>query len=498
MAPLWRISGILAGAAAVVIAVGAAAQGRSEPTGTAPARTTLSGIAVEGRSAEQVRELAAGLAERLLATPLVVRFGTRVEKTTPARLGAVCDTAAAVAAVLTPPRPGNPLEGLAVRFTGPAPRDVALPVRFDPVAVRRGLARFAARIGGEPREPRLTKVDGKFKVIPPTPGRELDTQALASALEKALSGQQFRAGLAESLRAGETKDEWLAGRAPVDIPALTRPAAARITAEHLEQITARLASFSTSLAGSSRDRTGNIRIACRAIDGKVLLPGDVFSYNEVVGPRLASDGYKEAPVIVNGEVEPGLAGGICQVSSTLYNLALLADLAIVKRRPHALVTSYLPAGRDATVAGTIIDFRFRNSLAHPVAVDAKVVGNRVVLHLYGHPDDKREVQIISSGVRYLGAGVKTVPDPRLPKGRRVVEKRARSGRSVTITRVVKKDGVEVRRERVSRDYYPPKPGIVRVGTRETAKPAPAAAARPPGAPLTPAPVPAPAADPVAP
>src|SRR6185436_11587408 len=97
--------------------------------------------------------------------------------------------------------------------------------------------------------------------------------------------------------------------------------------------------------GSSRNRVGNIRIACKAIDGTVVLPGEVFSYNEVVGPRVPSAGYKEAPVIISGELSRGIAGGICQVSSTLYNAALLSDMAIVRRTHHGFPVHYLPAGR---------------------------------------------------------------------------------------------------------------------------------------------------------
>jgi len=495
-ARVWLGAGALAAGVVALAGVGAAAQGR-QPLERAPARTTLAGIPVEGQTAEEVRALADELATRLLALPLSVRYGANTERMTPTALGAACDPAAAALAVLTPPRPDGPLEGLAERFTGPPPRDVALPVRFEAVAVRKALARFAGRIGTGPREPRLTTVGGKLQVLPGSIGRELDADAMAAALEKTLAGTQLRAAVAQSLGGDESRAAWLSGRKPVDVPALTRPAPSRITAEHLQAITAPLADFSTSLGGSSRNRTENIRIACRAIDGKVLLPGDVFSYNEVVGPRVRSAGYTDAPVIVNGEMESGLAGGICQVSSTLYNVALLADMGIVARRRHAFPVSYIAAGRDATVVDGAIDFRFRNTLKHPVAVDAKVVENRVRFRIHGHPDDRREVQILSSGVRSTGARVKEVPDPKLPKGKRVTEKRAKSGKSVTITRVVKKDGAEVRREVVSRDYYPPQTGIVRVGTREEPKPVPALGEPPPATP-TPAPGPRPAVVPLTP
>jgi hypothetical protein len=127
---------------------------------------------------------------------------------------------------------------------------------------------------------------------------------------------------------------------------------------------------------------------------------------------------------------------------------------------------YLPAGRDATVVDGAIDFRFRNSLDHPIALDAKVSRGAVNFNVYGHPDDKREVQLSTSGLSAVGAGVETISDPKLPKGRRVVEKRAKSGLRVTLTRVVKKDGQIVRNEVVSRDFYRPYSGVIRVGTAD--------------------------------
>src|SRR5205085_12487523 len=159
-------------------------------------------------------------------------------------------------------------------------------------------------------------------------------------------------------------------------------------------------------------------------------PGDIFSYNETVGPRVPSAGFREAPVIIHGELQSGTGGGICQVSSTLYNAALLADLTIVRRSHHAFPVHYLPAGRDATVVDGALDFKFKNSLKYPIAIDAKVVKRRVVFNLYGHPDDQRQVEIASSGVSRIGAGFKTVSDSHLPAGRRIVAKKAQDGRKV--------------------------------------------------------------------
>lgn len=469
----WGRGSILGCAAVAVIGIGFGSTARTAPYDLAPPKTTLSGVAVEGKGPDDVRKVAEELRARLLALPLTIRYGKRTQKTSAAALGAVCDVQAATTSVFTPPRPEGLVDSITDRLTGPDARDVALSVKFDPAALSNALMRFAVRVGAEPHEPKVTRVAGKFKIIPPQPGRELDPEAMAAALDRVFEGKQLRTAVAASLQAEPNRRKWLAAQKTVEVPALTRQAKPRIQPEQLETITSTLASFSTSLGGSSRNRVLNISIACRAIDGKVLLPGDVFSYNDVVGPRVPGAGYKEAPVIVNGELSRGIAGGICQVSSTLYNAALLADMKIVRRRPHSHPVAYLPAGRDATVVDGAIDFRFQNTLKNPVAIDAKVSGGRVVFHLYGHPDDKRQVQIVSSGVSRVSARSRTISDPKLPKGRRVVEKSARSGKRVTVSRVVKKDGEVLRREVVSRDYYPAQAGVIRVGTREVPKKEPA-------------------------
>lgn len=465
----WRWGGgVVACATVGALLVGTNGSGRAANVQNAPTKTTLSGVPIDGKGQEEVTKLATELRARLLALPLTIRYGTHSEKTTAAKLGATCDVEPAVSAVFSPKSEGL-VDSIKDRFSGPAARDIPLPVHFEAGAVSKALMRFAIRVGAEPHEPRKTKVDGYFKILALRPGRELDPDALAASLEKTFDGKQLRAAVADSLNGEPNRTQWLAGQKTIEIPAPTREAKGRITDEQLASITSTLASFSTGLGGSSRNRVGNIRIACKAIDGTVLLPGETFSYNDVVGPRVPGAGYKEAPVIINGELSKGIAGGICQVSSTLYNAALMADMRIVTRRHHAFPVHYLPAGRDATVVDGAIDFKFRNAFEHPVAIDAKVVGNRVVFNFYGSPEDKRQVEIQSTGVTRTPATSRTVNDGKLAKGRRVVDKPAKSGKRVTISRVVKKDGEVLRKEVVSRDYYPAQSGVIRVGTREDAK-----------------------------
>lgn len=144
-----------------------------------------------------------------------------------------------------------------------------------------------------------------------------------------------------------------------------------------------LASFSTKYAASNTNRTTNLRLASNKINGYVLIPGETFSYNSVVGERTISAGYKDAAIYQNGEVVQGLGGGICQISTTLYNATLFANLEMVELHNHQFVPSYVSAGRDATVVYGVKDFKFKNSRKHAIKITCSVSGGIAKFEIWG-------------------------------------------------------------------------------------------------------------------
>ncbi|MGE5594200.1 MAG: VanW family protein [Betaproteobacteria bacterium] len=220
-----------------------------------------------------------------------------------------------------------------------------------------------------------------------------------------------------------------------------------------------LASFSTTLKDPERNRNHNVALAAAAIDGVVVQPGEEFSFDRVVGPRLAEAGYKQARVISGGKSVPGIGGGVCQVSTTLYNVALLAGLDILERHPHSRPVDYVPPGLDATVAEGQFDLRFRNVLAVPVTLSARVDGNRLVM-------EARAPLVSSPDVRVTTEPLET-ERPRLVSGPDAGEPGAAGGLGsqgpayggengirVAVWRSVASGG-EITRELVSEDYYGP-------------------------------------------
>ena len=157
-----------------------------------------------------------------------------------------------------------------------------------------------------------------------------------------------------------------------------------------------LSTFSTRYAASNRNRTTNLILASNKINGTVLMPGETFSYNKVVGARTIAAGYKEAPIYIEGRVEDGLGGGICQITSTLYNAVIYANLEVTQRTNHQFVPSYVTASRDATVVYGALDFQFKNNRNYPIKLVCSVSEGIANFQIFGmRQEDDVEVEISS-------------------------------------------------------------------------------------------------------
>uniref|UniRef100_UPI00261702D8 VanW family protein n=1 Tax=uncultured Veillonella sp. TaxID=159268 RepID=UPI00261702D8 len=162
----------------------------------------------------------------------------------------------------------------------------------------------------------------------------------------------------------------------------------KIVSKDLEGITTVLGTYETQFNSGDVSRTHNIQIATDKINNVIIKPNGVFSFNEIVGERTAEAGYDDAPVFMDGKLVPGIGGGICQVSSTLFNTALLSGMTIVERTTHFAPVGYIPAGRDATVAYGYLDFVFKNPYNHPIYVMAQTSGDTLVITILGHAEDE--------------------------------------------------------------------------------------------------------------
>jgi vancomycin resistance protein YoaR len=308
------------------------------------------------------------------------------------------------------------------------------------------------RIAGEFKEIIQEPVDAGFKItpddrveiVPGRVGRKVDFAALEREIARVVTG-----------------DEQVT--AEVELPLLTVPPKRDTGDIEAMGINGLIARFSTSFDPGQVGRTYNVKVAAAALDGILVAPGEEFSFNRVVGPRSSEAGYKNAIVIVNNEFIEGIGGGVCQVSSTLYNAVLLANLKVTERSNHSLPVSYVPIGRDATVVYDALDFRFINNKESYIYIKSFVEGNNLTFKIYGNKETAPRVELASRVIEVIEPKVIYEKDPNLATGEQVVKQKGAKGYKVATTRTVWVNGAKVT-EQLPVSYYQPVNRIIAVGT----------------------------------
>lgn len=255
----------------------------------------------------------------------------------------------------------------------------------------------------------------------------------------------------------------LSARIPCTIAIAVDEVDPLLFARDLHDVDGVLASYTTQFDPSDRNRTQNISLATKNVNGVLIRKDEVFSFNAHVGPRLAQYGYKEAPVFINGKLLPDWGGGVCQVSSTLYNAALLADLTIMERTSHFRPPGYVPLGQDATVADNLLDFKFKNTGSSNIYVLADLGYGRLTIHLLGKQKaSPLDIAVVATEKKVLEPNIVVKQDPQLELGKEVVEVEGQKGFQVTTYRIKYTNGREVDREFLANDEFVPEDRIVRV------------------------------------
>ncbi|MTI68145.1 MAG: hypothetical protein FH753_16315 [Firmicutes bacterium] len=247
----------------------------------------------------------------------------------------------------------------------------------------------------------------------------------------------------------------------IDIP--IRVLKPDITKKDLEPIEDKLGGFRTYFNVNNNDRVSNIKLSSNFIDSNIILRGDVFSFNKATGPRDKEAGYKEAKVIINGELVPDVGGGVCQVSTTLYNAILLSGLEVVERHHHSIPSTYVQKGRDATVAYNYLDFKFKNNLDYPIYIHSKVSSNSINIDIYGKKEGNKKYEIKTKVLEIIKAKTESSIDKNLRPSEKVIDQKGRNGYKVETIRIIYENGRVKSKEQLSNDYYKPKKYIIRQG-----------------------------------
>jgi vancomycin resistance protein YoaR len=403
------------------------------------AAATLNGKPLPLDAEERCLAAARDAARQWLEQPVaIVVEGTPVSKTRE-QLGARVDAAHVQALVAQLFDDHSALRRTHAREHGSAPLALDVPHAVDTTAALGALLQLKDELDVPPIDARY---DFRSKELSPDkPGRRIDAWATLAGLDRALA------------------------RGEASVAATVEPVAAHRTAAQLAGVStdAVLGWFETKYARDQKHaaRSFNLGLAASKLDGYVLLPGETFDFNTVVGPRNEANGYKVAPVIAQGELVDGIGGGTCQVAGTLHAAAFFAGLDIPDRRPHTRPSFYIKMGLDAAVAYPTVSLKLENPMPFPVVLHETVQNGLVRAEILG-PRRTRDVTFGRRIDEVIQFPERDVEDSKLPRGARELKQRGIPGFKVTRWRIVR-DGPFALREH-HQDYYPPTAQIWRVGT----------------------------------
>jgi vancomycin resistance protein YoaR len=242
----------------------------------------------------------------------------------------------------------------------------------------------------------------------------------------------------------------------------------QVTIESLasQGIKEKIAFFTTKFSVSNKPRTSNIRLAASNINGTILAPGDVFSFNKVVGERTIKRGFYKAGVYVNGKIDEDVGGGICQVSTTLYNAVLLSDLEVMERSNHSLTVPYVPLSRDAAVSWGTKDFKFRNNTEKYIYIHSQSTGNTISFELFGTKNHNRRVELISTVLKHTASPIEYIEDELLELGEESIVEKGHDGYKSKLIKRVYEDEKLIKEQVLSNDRYLTSPKIIKKGVKQ--------------------------------
>ena len=327
--------------------------------------------------------------------------------------------------------------------------EVEVPYTYSEEKLIAYVKSIASEINVSAKNATIKKSGDGFTVTEHQTGMVLEEEKLVASLKEVLPKLEPGAKLEASLVIDEPK----------------------VTSDALKMIDGRLSTFTTNYSTSAAGRKHNVGFAASLINGTVLMPGETFSYNAEIGPVTLRAGFKNAGVIIGDKIEDGVGGGLCQVSSTLYQAALHSNMGIEQRRNHSMAVAYLKPGMDAVVYGPYLDLKFKNNYPNPVYIQAYGDNNNLSVSIYGHQADLGgySYKVFSETTSVLQPTIKKVEDNTLFVGEEVVEKKPVTGYTSKTYRQTIKDGKVVKTEVISQDSYKKVDGVIRVGTK--AKPA---------------------------
>lgn len=409
-------------------------------------KVTISGIEVGGMTEEEAAEEVSAYIEKALDTTFTLEAGENSMEATAEEIGLEWSNTNVVSEAVHLGKIGNLIQ----RYKDQKDlendgKDLPIKYSIDEEAVAALLDENAEILNTEVVNNGLTREDGKFIFVEGQSGVEVDVEESLAVITSYLN------------------ESWDGEDAAIELVAeVVEPEG---TKEELEKVQDVLGSYSTSYSTSGTARCHNIDNAVSRINGTVLYPGETFSTSATMGERTAENGYELAGAYENGQTVEAYGGGVCQVSTTLYNAVLLSELEVVERSNHSMIVNYVKPSMDAAIAGDYKDFKFENNTDAPIYIEGYTSGKNVYFTIYG--EDTREagrsVSYESEVVSQEDPVTQFTLSGDFPLGYYNTEQSAHTGYHARLWKVVTVNGVEESREEVNSSVYKPSAKIVTVG-----------------------------------
>ena len=421
----------------------------------------IGSIEVGGLTIEEAEQKVQDYINKVQSRQVVINIEEEQIQSTAVELGFTCDAKDSVEEAYALGKKGNIFARLkALGKTEPEDKKFELEYVVDETVLRSYVEERCIPYNIKAKNSKLKLVSGAFKATKSHNGMEVQVDDTVTLIRQALL---------EDI-----------GEEQLEVTAVVKITKAKYTQEQVAKCQDLLGSYSTSYATSISARKTNVQVAASRINGTVVYPGKTFSTIKVIKDRTVENGYAVAAEYSSGKVVDGVGGGVCQVSTTLYNAVINAELEIVERAPHSMVVAYVDVARDAAIAGDYKDFKFKNNTDVPIYIAAVADGSTLSFRIYGEETraSNRTLKFESKVLETIQPGEpKITEDPTLPASYRSVTQSAHVGYKSQLWKIIYEDGVEVDRVQVNSSVYAAEPEYITVGKQE-ASPSPDPSAKP--------------------
>lgn len=410
-------------------------------------------VDVSGMSESEALEKVNEYVDKIMKNHVTIEVSDNQLDTSFGALGVSCDSESIVKKAFQLGKRGNLWKRLKelekIKLSG---KKYELPFSLDEDMLQEFVETQCTQFDVKSKNSKLKLKNGKFVATKERVGHEVQIEETIEKIKEVLD---------HNLR-----DE------PVTIEAVVDDTEPKYTREMVSKCQDLIGKYTTSFATSTAARASNVKTAANYINGTILYPGKTFSTIKVIKDRTEENGYQTAPEYSSGKVVDGIGGGVCQVSTTLYNAVINAELEIVERSPHSMVVSYVDVSRDAAISGDYKDFKFKNNTDAPIYIAASAEGGMLSFRIYGEEtrEENRTIEFQSETLETIQPGdpVETV-DASKPASYREVTQSAHVGYKAKLWKIVYVDGVQTEKVQINTSTYSAEPEYVTVGKEQNPK-----------------------------